>query len=166
MDGEIIPLPRREGHPAEDEQIIDVTPIDNSLAVVRHPLDATHPVPMRTRQEILKEAVLLIPNLAKLLARLLIDKRVPRKRRLAMTMVGAYVVSPIDLIPDFIPVLGGVDDLLVLAFAVDYLLRASPPGVLEEHWDGSEDGLELVRGTAAWGTELLPDRLRRLVERG
>ncbi len=166
MDGEVIPLPRREENPAEDDQVIDVTPVEDSLAVVRHPLDSAHPVPMRTRQEILKEAVLLVPNLAKLLARLLRDKRVPRKRRLAMTVVGAYVVSPIDLIPDFIPVLGSVDDLLVLAFAVDFLLRASPPEVIDEHWDGSEDGLELVRGIAAWGGELLPDRLRRLVDRG
>lgn len=136
---------------------------DAALAVVRHPLDTTDPVPVRSRQEILKEAVLLVPNLAKLLYRLLRDKRVPRNRRLAMTFVGAYVASPIDIIPDFVPVLGSVDDLLALAFAVDYLLKASPPEVVDEWWDGSEDGLELVRGIAAWGGEMMPDRLRRLV---
>lgn len=161
MDGEIIPMHGEPDHQAETT--VDNESSDATLAVVRHPLDTTDPVPVRSRQEILKEAVLLVPNLAKLLYRLLRDKRVPRNRRLAMTLVGAYVASPIDIIPDFVPVLGSVDDLLVLAFAVDYLLKASPPEVVEEWWDGSEDGLELVRGIAAWGVEILPDRLRRLV---
>ena len=116
---------------------------------------------MRSRQEIIKEALLLLPNLGKLLYRLLKDPRVPRNRRWAMAAVGAYLASPIDLIPDFVPVLGGVDDLLVLAFAIDYLLKASPDEVIAEYWDGSEDGLELVRGITAWGVELLPNRLQR-----
>lgn len=162
MDGEIVPMRWREGQRQVSEEGVGDRPAEAPLALIQHPLDTTDPVPMRTRQEILKEAILLAPNLAKLLYRLLRDPRVPLKRRLAMTVVGAYVVSPIDLIPDFIPVLGSVDDLLVLAFAVDFLLRASPPGVVEEHWDGSEDGLELIHGIAAWGVELLPGRLRRM----
>ena len=140
--------------------------VDSSLAVIQHPLDTSDPVPMRSRRELLKEAALLGPNLLKLLYRLLRDSRVPRQRRLAMSLVAAYVVSPIDLIPDFVPVLGGIDDVLVLAFAVDYLLKASPEEVVDEHWDGSQDGLEIVRGIAAWGVEMLPDRIKRLVHRG
>ncbi|MDX2343383.1 MAG: YkvA family protein [Acidimicrobiia bacterium] len=163
MDGEITPTPDQPD--LEPSSSGELVPADTTLALVQHPLDTTDPLPMRTRQEILKEAVLLVPNLGKLMYRLLRDKRVPRNRRLAMTLVGAYVVSPIDLIPDFVPVLGSVDDLLVLAFAVDYLLAASPPEVIEDYWDGSQDGLELVRGIAAWGVEMLPDRVRRLVER-
>lgn len=153
MDGDIIDMTDRESR--------DPTP--PTLAVVQHPLDSTDPIPARTRQEILKEALLLLPNLAKLLFRLLRDNRVPRRRRMAMGLVAAYVASPIDLIPDAVPVVGGIDDLLLLAFAVDYLLEASPEEVIVEHWDGSEDGLELVRGIAAWGVEMLPDRLRRLI---
>lgn len=164
MDGEVVPMRRQDGEPSDEADTAEVVPVAAPLAVVQHPLDTSSPIPMRTRQEILAEAVLLIPNLAKLLYRLLRDQRVPRKRRLAMTLVGAYVASPIDIIPDFIPVLGSVDDVLVLAFAVDYLLRASPPELVEEHWDGTQDGLELVRGLAAWGVELLPGRLRRLAE--
>lgn len=137
---------------------------DNSLAVVQFPLDTTVPIPMRSKQEILKEALLLVPNLVKLMFRLLKDKRIPLSRRLAMGAVGGYIISPIDLIPDFIPVLGSVDDLLVLAFAIDYLLQASPPELVDEYWDGSDDGIELVRGIAAWGVEMLPDRLRRFVD--
>jgi uncharacterized membrane protein YkvA (DUF1232 family) len=164
MDGEVVPI--RGGEATNPEAADGAEPVapDAVLAVVQHPLDTTDPVPMRTRQEMLAEALLLVPNLAKLLYRLLRDKRVPRKRRLAMTVVGVYVASPIDIVPDFIPVLGSVDDLLVLAFAIDYLLRASPQEAVEEHWDGSQDGLELVRGIAAWGVELLPGRFRRFVE--
>jgi uncharacterized membrane protein YkvA (DUF1232 family) len=153
MDGEIIDLPDPDRNSPEP-----------TLARVDHPLDTTTPLPMRSRQEVLKEALLLLPHLAKLLFRLLRDHRVPRNRRWAMAAVGAYVASPIDLIPDFVPVLGGVDDLLVLAFAIDYLLKASPEEVIDEHWDGSEDGLELVRGLTAWGVELLPDRFRRVFQ--
>ena len=145
----------------QDDKPDEVVP--PTLAVVQFPLDSTYPVPARTRQEMLKEALLLVPNLAKLLFRLLRDSRVPRRRRLAMALVGAYVASPVDLIPDAIPVVGGIDDLLLLAFAVDYLLKASPEEVISAHWDGSEDGLELVRGIAAWGVEMLPDRLQRLI---
>jgi uncharacterized membrane protein YkvA (DUF1232 family) len=148
--------------PQPDEAAV----VESTLALVQHPLDTTAPVPVRTRPEILKEAVLLVPNLAKLLYRLLRDKRVPRNRRLSMALVGAYVASPVDLVPDFVPVLGSIDDLLVLAFAVDYLLKVSPEELIEEHWEGTEDGLELVRGIASWGVEMLPDRLKRLVSRG
>jgi uncharacterized membrane protein YkvA (DUF1232 family) len=151
-----------------EDEIIDIPDPDQELepilARVNYPLDTTDPVPMRSRQEVLREALLLVPNLGKLLYRLLRDPRVPRNRRWAMAAVGAYLASPIDLIPDFVPVLGGVDDLLVLAFAIDYLLKASPEELVAEHWDGSEDGLELVRGITAWGVELLPNRIRRLFD--
>lgn len=156
MDGDVGQVPEPE------EAVV----VESTLALLQHPLDTAAPVPVRTRQEVLKEALLLVPNLAKLLYRLLRDKRVPRNRRLSMALVGAYVASPVDVIPDFVPVLGSVDDLLVLAFAIDYLLKVSPEEVIEEHWEGSEDGLELVRGIASWGVEMLPDRLKRLVNRG
>lgn len=157
MDGDIVPLPRPVDQQGDDHSG------DAELAVVMHPLDTAEPIPMRTKQEILIEGVLLAPNLAKLLFRLLRDPRVPKKRRLAMAVAGVYVASPIDLIPDAVPVLGSIDDLLVLAFAIDYLLRVSPPEIVDEYWDGSEDGLDFVRGIAAWGVELIPGGLRRML---
>jgi uncharacterized membrane protein YkvA (DUF1232 family) len=154
MEGDIVPMPQR-GRRVE---------AGRELAVPEFRIDTDSPQPMRSPTEILKEAVLLLPNLVKLLYRLLRDSRIPRRRRLLMTAVAAYVVSPIDIIPDFIPVLGSVDDVLVLAFAIDYLLAAAPPEVVAEHWDGSDDALELVRGLASWGVELLPGRIRRFVD--
>jgi uncharacterized membrane protein YkvA (DUF1232 family) len=157
VDGEVVDLP------VPDDQVSDGDSVtEYSLAVVMHPLDMAEAVPVRTKQEILTEGLLLVPNLAKLLFRLLLDRRVPTKRRLAMAMAGAYSAFPIDIIPDAIPFFGTIDDLLVLAFATDYLLRFSPPEVVAEHWDGSEEGLELIRGIAGWGVELIPDGLRRL----
>lgn len=160
MDGDVVDMrSRHEGHSRGRNS----EAADSQAAGVMHPLDTAASVPVRTKQEIMKEGLLLVPNLAKLLIRLLLDKRVPAYRRLVMAVAGVYVAFPIDLVPDTIPVLGTVDDLLVLAFAVDYLLRVSPTEVVEEHWDGSEEGLELVCGIAAWGVELIPDRLLRFV---
>lgn len=150
-------MPAPDGKPNDGDSVTEYP-----LAAVMHPLDTAEAVPVRTKQEILFEGLLLVPNLAKLLYRLLLDKRVPAKRRLAMTIAAAYVAFPIDLVPDVIPFFGTIDDLLVVAFAVDYLLQVSPPEVVTEHWDGSVEGLELIRGIAGWGVELIPDPLRRL----
>ena len=57
-----------------------------------------------------------------------------------------------------------LDDALVAAFSVDYLMRGVEPGVLVELWDGSEDGLEMVMALVEWGSEFVPGSLKRLVE--
>jgi uncharacterized membrane protein YkvA (DUF1232 family) len=159
MDGEVVDMPERS---AGDSGHEGSSPAELQPAGM-HPLDTAEAVPARTKREMVTEGMLLVPNLAKLLFRLLRDNRVPARRRLAMPFAGAYVALPIDFIPDAIPFAGTIDDLFVLAVAIDYMLRVSPPEVIEEHWDGSEEGLELVRGMAAWGVELIPERLRRLV---
>ena len=160
MDGDVVPLLHQGGQPAE---LPNDSTIGDQWAMGQHPLDTAVPVPMRTKLEILMEGLLIVPNLALLVYKLLRDDRVPRKRRLVLYIAGLYIASPIDLIPEAVPVLGAIDDLLVLAFAIDYLMRVSPPEVVDEHWDGSEDALEFVRGIAAWGVELIPGRLRRVL---
>lgn len=152
MEGDVVRMPQRGGAESGSDE-----------AGPQYRIDTAPAEPMRTPTQILKESVLLVPNLGKLLYRLLRDPRIPRTRRFLMGGVAVYIASPIDLVPDFIPVLGSVDDLLVLAFAVDYLLRTAPPGVVDEYWDGSDDALEIVRGLAGWGVELIPSRIRRLV---
>jgi uncharacterized membrane protein YkvA (DUF1232 family) len=79
-----------------------------------------------------------------LLKRLLRDRRVPRRAKLVLALVIPYLASPIDLIPDFIPVLGQLDDALVVAFAVRYVARAAGREVVAELWPGSERGLRIV----------------------
>jgi uncharacterized membrane protein YkvA (DUF1232 family) len=81
-------------------------------------------------------------NYLVLFRRLLADPRLPRRRKAALAALFAYLLSPIDLIPDFIPVIGHLDDALVAAFALRYVLRGVEPGVLEELWPGRPEQLE------------------------
>lgn len=122
--------------------------------------------PQRSRGDIAIETLKTVPNLAKLCLRLLADPGVPRKTKVLLAAAGAYFLVPFDVIPEmFFPVIGRVDDLLLLAYALDRLLDSVEPAVLQEHWDGDEDALELVRAFIAWAGELMPGPMRRLLER-
>lgn len=113
----------------------------------------------------IKDAVWALPNLVKLLVRLLADPRVPVRRKIVAGAAGAYVVAPIDLIPDFIPVLGQVDDLIVVALGLKHLIEGASEDVVHEHWDGSEDVLELVTNVIEWGAGLAPRALRAVLNK-
>lgn len=112
-----------------------------------------------------KEAVLMLPNLVKLVGRLLADPRVPRRSKIALGLAAAYVASPIDLVPEVIPVVGWLDDLLVLAYVLDRLIERAGPGVVEEHWDGPGDLFALVREVLGLTHNLIPKRLRAAIDR-
>jgi uncharacterized membrane protein YkvA (DUF1232 family) len=86
-----------------------------------------------------------IPDCLMLVKRLLGDARVPRRRKLLLLLLVAYLAMPIDLIPDFIPVLGQLDDALFVALVLRAVLRAGGEELLEEHWGGPPRSLELVR---------------------
>lgn len=74
------------------------------------------------------------PKLVRLLGRLFRDARVPAFGKLVFVASIAYLISPIDLIPDFLfPILGQLDDLGMLLAGLRYLLNRTPPNVLEEH---------------------------------
>lgn len=106
-----------------------------------------------------------LPNMAKLLWRLLRDPRVPRRTKLVVGAAVAYVVSPIDLIPEFVPVIGLADDLLLMAFAIRHMVEVAGEEVVLEHWDGSRDLLELVRSVLDIASDFVPARLRKTVAR-
>ena len=76
------------------------------------------------------------------------DPRVPRRAKVALWLVLPYLALPFDLIPDFIPVLGHVDDALVVAAAIGYVARAAGREVIEELWPGSPRGLRVVLALA------------------
>jgi uncharacterized membrane protein YkvA (DUF1232 family) len=111
------------------------------------------------------DAAGIVPNLVKLLVRLARDPRVPRRTKIVLGAALAYVASPIDLVPDFIPVAGIADDVLLLAFAVNHLVHVAGEDVVLEHWDGPRDLLELVRAILDVASDLVPARLRRLIAR-
>jgi uncharacterized membrane protein YkvA (DUF1232 family) len=81
---------------------------------------------------------------AVLFKRLLRDPRVPRRAKVALALVVPYLVMPFDLIPDFIPVLGQLDDALLVALVFRYLVRRAGRDVIEELWTGTERGLRIV----------------------
>ena len=74
-----------------------------------------------------------LPTYARLVWGLARDERVPTQQKLVLGAVAAYLAFPIDIIPDFIPVLGQLDDLGVLLFGLDWFIRNAPPEVVDEH---------------------------------
>lgn len=110
-----------------------------------------------------KELLLLIPNLLKLLYRLAEDPRIPKAEKLILGMTAAYVVSPVDFLPDAIPFLGQVDDLVLIALALKRLFNAAGTEVLIEHWDGDQNLLALVDRILEYGLKFLPRPVYRLL---
>lgn len=106
-----------------------------------------------------------LPHYFRLIGRLLGDSRVSRSDKLLLAAAAAYVLAPIDLIPDAIPILGRIDDLVVLALAIDRLVRRAGSDLLYEHWDGPEGGLEALCGSVEELTGALPAPIRRRLRR-
>ena len=86
-----------------------------------------------------------IPDCVVLVKRLLGDPRVPRRRKLLLVLLIAYLAMPIDLVPDFIPVAGQLDDAILVALVFRAVLRSGGDALLREHWSGPERSFELVR---------------------
>lgn len=109
-----------------------------------------------------------LPHYFRLIVRLLGDSRVSRPDKLVLAAAVAYVLAPFDLIPDVIPILGRLDDLVFLALAIDRLVKRAGSDLVYEHWDGPDEGLEALCGSVEDLTGLLPGpiqrRLRREVE--
>jgi uncharacterized membrane protein YkvA (DUF1232 family) len=109
----------------------------------------------------LKQYLFLLPRLLKLMWRLARDPRVPARSKAILVLVGAYIASPIDIIPDFIPGLGQLDDIAIVAFALDQMLNRIPQHVVAEHWDGDEDLLQVVREILDIATAFVPSWIKR-----
>lgn len=85
-----------------------------------------------------------IPDCIVLVARLLRDERVQRRSKALLVGLTAYLALPFDLVPDFIPVAGQLDDAIVVALALRHLVRASGPAILRENWPGQERSLDVL----------------------
>jgi len=86
----------------------------------------------------------LVPDCFVLFRRLLGDSRVPRRRKLVLAAVVPYLALPFDLVPDFIPVAGFLDDAVIVAFALRHVLRGSDRELIEGHWPGPPESLALI----------------------
>lgn len=85
-----------------------------------------------------------IPDCVVLTRRLLADRRVPRRPKLLLGALVLYLATPIDLMPDFLPLVGHIDDAIVVALVLRGALRAAGPGLIREHWPGPETSLNTV----------------------
>jgi uncharacterized membrane protein YkvA (DUF1232 family) len=92
----------------------------------------------------LRDAVRLLPDLLRLLRRLAGDPSVPRGVRIRLVLLLVYLAVPIDLVPDFVPILGYADDVLVVALVLRSVIRRAGPDALQRHWPGTPDGLRVV----------------------
>jgi uncharacterized membrane protein YkvA (DUF1232 family) len=93
-----------------------------------------------------RELAKLIPHLFSLFRGLLRDPRVPRSGKLWVAFAVVWIASPIDLIPEFIPVAGPLDDAIVAALVLRHLLRSTSQEVLSEHWHGDPATLRTIVG--------------------
>jgi len=91
-----------------------------------------------------REVTRFLPDCIVLLKRLLRDDRVPRRAKVVLGLLVLYLVMPLDLVPDFIPVAGQLDDAILVAAGIAYVARGAGRGVIEELWPGSERALHVV----------------------
>jgi uncharacterized membrane protein YkvA (DUF1232 family) len=97
---------------------------------------------------VLRDLAAFIPDCVTTVRRLRKDPRVPRRARIAIIIAGIWVASPIDLIPEFLPVIGPLDDIVVVALALRYAGRQVPREVLMAAWPGEPRLLERLLGPA------------------
>ena len=86
----------------------------------------------------------LVPDCLVLARGLLGDREVPARCKLALAGLVVYLASPIDLVPDFLPVIGVLDDAIVAAFTLRWILRVAGADRIRRHWRGTARGLELL----------------------
>jgi uncharacterized membrane protein YkvA (DUF1232 family) len=100
----------------------------------------------------IRESLRLLPDVIRLLSRLARDKTLPLGLRVRLWVLLAYLASPIDLVPDFIPVVGYADDAILIAATLRSIARVAGAPALARHWPGTPQGLAAVRRLAG-----LPD---------
>lgn len=85
-----------------------------------------------------------VPDCVVLFRRLLGDPRIPRRRKVVLALLVAYLAMPLDLVPDFIPVAGQLDDAIIVVLVLRSVLRSGGPELVREHWPGPKESMEVV----------------------
>ena len=95
-----------------------------------------------------REIARFLPDCILLFKRLLRDERVPLRAKVVLVLLVPYLLMPFDLVPDFIPVAGQLDDAILVAIAIAYVARSAGRDVVADLWPGSERGLRVVLSLA------------------
>lgn len=96
------------------------------------------------RRSAARELATLLPNLLSLFRGLLGDPQVPTGSKILLWLALVWVISPIDLVPEFVPIVGPVDDAIVAALVLRHVIRSAGPEVVSEHWRGDPATLERI----------------------
>jgi uncharacterized membrane protein YkvA (DUF1232 family) len=94
----------------------------------------------------IKQLAGFLPDCVTTVRRLRRDPRVPRRAKVAVAVAGLWVLSPVDLIPEFLPVIGPLDDVVIVALALRYAARRVPPEVLFQAWPGDPSVMARLLG--------------------
>ncbi|TQN41913.1 uncharacterized protein DUF1232 [Blastococcus colisei] len=108
-----------------------------------------------------REALRLLPDLVRLVRRVAVDRSLPRGVRVRLWLLLGYLLSPVDLVPDIVPVLGYADDVVVVAVALRWVVRTAGSEALLRAWPGGPAGLAVVLRLAGRGRsrpDVDPDR--------
>lgn len=105
--------------------------------------------------------LMVVPRLIMLAVRLLMDSRVPGATRAALAGGMLYIISPIDLVPDFIPVIGQLEDAVLAMLLVDMMINSVDPKLVAEHWRGNGATLQRIGRMTGRLSKLVPGALRR-----
>lgn len=95
-----------------------------------------------------REAMRILPDVVRLLSRLARDPSLPRGLRVRLWLLLGYLALPIDLVPDFIPVIGYADDVVLVLIVLRSITRSAGTEALHRHWPGTPDGLAVVQRLA------------------
>jgi uncharacterized membrane protein YkvA (DUF1232 family) len=112
----------------------------------------------------MKSFLMFLPNMVRLLGRLLTDSRVPTAEKALFIGAIIYVISPLDFIPDVFPFIGQVDDLYLVVLTLVRLVNRTSEGVVREHWSGGGDIVALIDSVVAIAPTFLPKRIKRVLE--
>ncbi len=108
----------------------------------------------------LKDYIKLIPKIITLFIDLLRDPRVSATDKAILAATVAYILNPVDLVPDWIPFLGQVDDIYLAALAILRLFLRTDENIIREHWKGPEDIISTMRKVADIAVFFLPPRIK------
>ena len=101
----------------------------------------------------MKDALRLLPDLLRVIRRLVADKSASAGVRVKLILLLAYLLLPLDLVPDFLPVIGCADDVIIVALVLRSVIRSAGPEPLRRHWPGSPIGLLIIERLAGVGAK-------------
>jgi len=111
----------------------------------------------------IKNLLLFLPNLLLLLGRLIKDPRVPRTEKALLLAAIVYAIAPLDFLPDFIPFIGQIDDIYLIALTVLRLINNTEEEIVRQHWSGGGDIVALADAIANLAPIILPKRVSKVI---